>query len=89
MLVDITDVPLDRKSIDHEGERQHDTHVDKCHPEIAREEPPGNEAEQHHDPGENKVFNDVAHHDRECQEFVKKEVHDRDYQCESEERQNE
>ena len=40
MLVDITDVSLDRKSIDHKGKHQHDTYIDKCHPEITREAPP-------------------------------------------------
>lgn len=88
MLVNITDVSLDRKGIDRESKRQHDTHIDKRHPEIAREEPSDNEAEQHYYPGEDKVFDDVAHHDRECQEFVKKEVHDRDYKCEAKQRQH-
>ena len=65
VLVDITDVSFDCKSIDHECKCQHNTYIDKCHPEITREEPSHYKAKQHYDPGEDKVFNDVAHHDRE------------------------
>ena len=89
VLVDITDVSLDRKSIDHEGKHQHDTYIDKCHPEITREEPSCDKAKQHYDPGEDKVFNDVAHYDRERQVFIEKEIYNRNYQCEAKKRQHE
>lgn len=60
VLVDETDVPVYTESVSREGKCKYDPHIDKCHPEIAREEPSRNKAEQHYYTGEDKILKDYS-----------------------------
>ena len=61
VFVDVIDVFMDLEGINRIRENEHDADIDKRHPEIAREEPSGDESEQHYDSREDEVFNDISY----------------------------
>ena len=89
MFVDVIYVSVNLECIDRVRENQHNANIYKRHPKVAREEPPGNKAEQHYDPREDKIFDDIAYDDREIKELIEKVIYDSNNQCESEQQQYE
>ena len=75
--VDVLDVLFVLHTIDQKGQHHHHAHVNKGHPEIAWKEPSHNEAEEHHDPGDRKVFHHITHEDRQGNELVKQVIYRR------------
>ncbi len=85
--VNVIDVLFDLEGIDRVCQNEHDADIDERHPEVAREEPSGDKAEQHYDSREDKIFDNIADDDREIQELIEKEIHDRYDQRKSEQQQ--
>lgn len=61
VFVDVIDVFMDLEGINRIRENEHDAAIDKHHPEIAREEPSGDESEQHYDSRDGEVYGYIMH----------------------------